>query len=129
MSTTPRRFLALAALALVGTVTFGSTAANSRPESPSLLVGVATEEHKWTNDGGSSFFGVMREAGLHISRVVVAWDPSNQNEILEREAIDRVVNRAYSHGVMISFAVTGTNPRVFAEPSNRARFADFLQIL
>jgi hypothetical protein len=129
MVAAPRRFVALAALALLGAVTFGTTAANGRPEAPPLLVGVATEEHKWTNDGGSSFFGVMREAGLHVSRLVVSWDPSRPNEIFEREAIDRVVNKAYAHGVSISFAVTGSNPRVFADPSNRARFADFLQIL
>lgn len=128
MGAAPRRLVALGALGLVAFLA-GGPAASSRPEAPPLLVGVATEEHKWTNDGGSSFFGVMREAGMHVSRVVVAWDPSFPDGILERDAIDRVVERATAHGVMITFAVTGVNSRAFAEETNRSQFASFLGIL
>lgn len=128
MGAAPRKLLVLAGLGLVLSLA-GGHSASSRPEAPPLLVGVATEEHKWTNDGGSSFFGVMREAGLHVSRVVIAWDPSQPTTIVERNRIDRVVDKAGGAGVMITFAVTGVNNQVFANESNRSQFATFLGIV
>lgn len=94
-----------------------------------LQVGVASDEPYYTNDGGSSYYGAMRDMGMTTTRLVVVWHPDNPTTIYDRAQLDRLIPTARGYGIQPFFNVTQSTPWAFSTADNRAAFASFLQIL
>ncbi len=124
------RLFQLCALAAMLVAAFGSAGAGAGAGAGgSLHVGIASDEPYATNDGGSSYYGALRDMGMTISRLVVVWHPENPTAIADREQLDRLVPTARGYGIQPFFNVTESRPSDLSSADNRAAFATFLQIL
>ena len=91
-----------------------------------LAVGVADDHGKYAEDGGTSFFGALRELGLGENRITVQWDPSRPTTIVEKAFLDRSLPRAAASGTRLVFALYPTRPTgVTATADGAAQFAAF----
>jgi hypothetical protein len=122
------RFSGIAALAAVLVALLGTPGAGAG-SGGGLAVGIASDEPYVTNDGGSSYYGALRDMGMTVSRLVVVWDPANPMAIHDRAQLDRLINAARGYGITPFFNVTQSRPWVFSSAENRALFASFLQML
>jgi hypothetical protein len=122
------RVSGIAALAATLVALLGSPGADAGSGGV-LAVGIASDEPYATNDGGSSYYGALRDLGMTVSRLVIVWDPANPMAIQDRGQLDRLINAAGSYGITPFFNVTQSRPWVFSSPENRALLASFLQHL
>src|SRR5436190_20912356 len=87
--------LSLAALAAALVCTGGAGAGSGG----ALAVGIASDEPFVANNGGSSYYGALRDMGMTTSRLVVVWHPESPNTIYDRPELDQLIPTALGYGI------------------------------
>src|SRR3989440_2183027 len=82
----------------VGAATGGS---GSVAAVPPINWGVADDASKYSDDGGTWFYGQLQGAGLTQNRWTVAFDPTNPTAINELPFLERAAPKAQEAGVRV----------------------------
>jgi hypothetical protein len=72
---------------------------------PALGFGVADDASKYADDGGASFYGQLKGAGLTENRWTLAWDAENPTAINELSFLQRAAPAAQAAGVHVVLAL------------------------
>jgi hypothetical protein len=98
------------------------------------VFGVADDEGKYADDGGSNVYLLLADLGLASNRITVTWDPTDGNHgltIRERGFLDRTVPIAALRGIDVVLDVYPLRAKVFAVDTNTRidLFAQYLNLL
>ena len=92
---------ALLALACAFLVPAAAGSAGTASTVPPINWGVADDASKYSDDGGSWFYGELQGASLTQNRWTLAFDPANPTAIDELPFIERAAPKAQAAGVRI----------------------------
>jgi hypothetical protein len=105
-------------------VAFLAAAIVAAPASADLVVGVADDGGKISEDGGVWFLSQMQEVGLQENRITVSWDPDNPTTIPNRERLDQYVANATARGIRLVMLIAPGRARALA--GSRTAAAQFV---
>jgi hypothetical protein len=92
--------------------------------------GVTDDHAKFAQDGGASFYTMLRNVGMSENAMTVTWDPATPTAIPERLFLNRVVPQATARGVRIIFSVQPKQAASITRSfTTAAQFTAFLQQL
>ena len=72
---------------------------------PPIAWGVADDMSKYSDDGGSWFYGMLQGAHLTENRWTLAWDPANPSTITELPFVQRAAPKAQQAGIHVVLAL------------------------
>ncbi len=127
-----RRLLTISALLAALAVAAPALAHATAGTGP--VFGVADDEGKYADDGGSNFFLLLADLGMASNRITVTWDPTDGNRgltIRERGFLDRTVPVAALRGIEVVLDVYPLRAKAFAVDTNTRidLFAQYLSLL
>ena len=119
-----------AAIALGGATVAGASDEPIVPKPEPTVFGVLDDYGKYSDDGGTWFFGEMNTIGLTENKITVNWDPARPETIAEQAFLDRVIPIAVAHGIKVSLGVgIGKARAITGDPRGAVKFAAFLKLL
>ena len=80
--------------------------------------GVADDAGKYADDGGASFFAMVRDLGMTENRIAVFWDPARPDTIVDQEFLDRAVPVARRYGIDVMFSIYPLKARALVDTPN-----------
>src|SRR5919199_2157174 len=80
--------------------------------------GVADDAGKYADDGGASFFAMVRDLGMTENRIAVFWDPARPNTIVDQEFLDRALPVARGYGIEVVFSIYPQKARALVDTPN-----------